>query len=62
MTAVLDAMVFFGVLFLIFGAIAAVCWVCEVLAWRLEQRRRRRERLPDPEWRARVHRRWQVPL
>lgn len=43
--------IFFGIA-AVFGAI--------VESW-MEWRREREERLPDPEWRARVVRRWKVP-
>ena len=62
MNAVLDGVMLFGALLAGFGAFAALYWVFEVVAWQIEKRRRRREVLPNPEWRARVHRRWNVPL
>lgn len=62
MSAFLDGVMLFAALLVAFGAFAAAYWVFEILAWQIEKRRRRREVLPNPEWRARVHRRWNVPL
>lgn len=45
----------------IFAAIAVAATVAAIIESWLEWRREREERLPDPEWRARVHRRWKVP-
>lgn len=62
MSAFLDGVMLFAALLVAFGAFAVAYWVFEILAWQIEKRRRRREVLPNPEWRARVHRRWNVPL
>lgn len=62
MTAALDILVAFAALLVAFGAFAALYWCFDVVAWQIEKRRRKREVLPNPEWRARVHRRWNVPL
>ena len=45
----------------ILAAIAVAATVAAIIESWLEWRREREERLPDPEWRARVHRRWKVP-
>lgn len=45
----------------IFMAIGACALVAAVIESWLEWRREREERLPAPEWRARVVRRWGVP-
>lgn len=58
----LDGLVLFAAICVAFGGVAILCWIVEVIDWQLEQRRRKREVLPQPEWRARVHRRWNVPL
>lgn len=62
MSAALDILAAFAALLVAFGAFAALYWCFEFVAWQIEKRRRKREVLPDPEWRARVHRRWNVPL
>lgn len=62
MSPLLDGAMLFAALLVAFGAFAAAYWIFEIVAWQLEQRRRKREVLPQPEWRARVHRRWQVPM
>ena len=62
MSAFLDGVMLFAALLVAFGAFAALYWCFEVVAWQIEKRRRKREVLPNPEWRARVHRRWNVPL
>jgi hypothetical protein len=45
----------------IFAAIAAAATIAAIIESWLEWRRERNERLPPPEWRARVVRRWGVP-
>lgn len=44
-----------------FGAIGLAALVCAVLESWLEWRRERNQRLPPPNCRARVTRRWNVP-
>jgi hypothetical protein len=45
----------------IFAAIAVAALIAAAIESWLEWRRERNQRLPDPEWRARVVRRWRVP-
>ena len=54
----------FGWLILVVGFIAALgigSVIAAIVESHMEWRREREERLPDPEWRARVYRRWKVP-
>ena len=45
----------------IFAAIAAAAGIAAIIESRMEWKREREQRLPPPEWRARVVRRWGVP-
>ena len=45
----------------IFAAIAAAATIAAIIESRMEWKREREQRLPPPEWRARVVRRWGVP-
>jgi hypothetical protein len=45
----------------IFAAIAVAALIAAAIESWLEWRRERNQRLPNPEWRARVVRRWRVP-
>ena len=45
----------------IFAAVAVAALVAAVIESRMEWKRERNQRLPAPEWRARVTRRWGVP-
>jgi hypothetical protein len=45
----------------IFVAVAVASTIAAIIESWLEWRRERNQRLPDPEWRARVVRRWKVP-
>ncbi len=45
----------------IFVAVAVASTIAAVIESWLEWRREREQRLPPPEWRARVVRRWRVP-
>jgi hypothetical protein len=45
----------------IFAGIAVGALIAAVIESWLERRREREQRLPPPEWRARVVRRWRVP-
>ena len=45
----------------IFAAIAAAAGIAAIIESWLEWRREREQRLPPPEWRARVTRKWGVP-
>ncbi len=45
----------------IFAAIAVAALIAAAIESWLEWRRERNQRLPNPEWRARVVRRWKVP-
>lgn len=45
----------------IFAAIAVAAAIAAIIESRMEWKREREQRLPDPEWRARVVRRWGVP-
>ena len=54
----------FDWLILVVGFIAALgigSVIAAIIESRMEWRREREERLPPPEWRARVVRRWRVP-
>ena len=54
----------FDWLILVVGFIAALgigSLIAAVIESRMEWRREREQRLPEPEWRARVVRRWRVP-
>ena len=46
---------------LLFAAVAVASTIAAIIESWLEWRRERNQRLPDPEWRARVVRRWKVP-
>jgi len=54
----LDWLILTGLLFV---AVAVASTIAAIIESWLEWRRERNERLPDPEWRARVVRRWGVP-
>jgi hypothetical protein len=45
----------------IFAAIAVAALIAAAIESWLEWKREREQRLPEPEWRARVVRRWRVP-
>lgn len=45
----------------IFAAVAVAALIAAVVESWLERKRERNQRLPPPEWRARVVRRWRVP-
>ena len=45
----------------IFAAVAVAATIAAIIESWLEWKREREQRLPDPEWRARVVRRWGVP-
>jgi len=45
----------------LFVVVAVASTIAAIIESWLEWRRERNERLPDPEWRARVVRRWKVP-
>ena len=54
----LDWLILTGLLFV---AVAVASTIAAIIESWLEWRRERNERLPPPEWRARVVRRWKVP-
>jgi uncharacterized membrane protein YraQ (UPF0718 family) len=45
----------------IFAAVAVAATIAAIIESRMEWKREREQRLPEPEWRARVVRRWRVP-
>ena len=57
-TEMLDWLILTGALFV---AVAVCSTIAAVIESWLEWRREREQRLPLPEWRARVTRRWNVP-
>lgn len=57
-TEMLDWLILTG---LVFVAVAVCSTIAAIIESWLEWRREREQRLPDPEWRARVTRRWGVP-
>ena len=58
MSAAWDWLILTGALFVVVAVASTIAAIIE--SW-LEWRRECNERLPDPEWRARVVRRWKVP-
>jgi hypothetical protein len=62
MSAALDIVATFAVFLIACGLLGALYWLFEVIAWRLEKRRRAREVLPEPNPRTVIRRRWNVPL
>lgn len=58
MSAAWDWLILTGALFV---AVAVASTIAAIIESWLEWRRERNDRLPPPEWRARVVRRWGVP-